>query len=112
MQQVRYKVLRRDDGQVFGPFVLGGVVPPIGGNKEYMLVASEPDTFGAELCEGDRVSFTSDEGFGGEGQIVFDNDAFSVKNKNNGCLLRSCRFLKRLGSVYDKEVSDAGFVQD
>jgi hypothetical protein len=103
MSQVRYKIYRHDDRALFGPFELGGDKQEIVGNLEYLLYADEPDSFGNLLCEGDKVSFTSDEGFGGEGQILFDNDAFSVKGLHNACLLRSCRFIKRLGSIYDRE---------
>jgi len=108
MKVIRYKILRRDDWQLFGPFTLGDVTPKITGALEYLLCATVPDSFGAELWDGDLVSFTSDEGFGGEGQIVFDRGVFSIKSKHNAALLANCRFIKRLGSIYDKEVADGG----
>jgi hypothetical protein len=107
MKSVRYKILRKDDNQVFGPFVLGDDNPVISGNLEYLLFTTEQDTFGTPLYEGDRVSFSSDEGIGSDnGEVVWGCGAFSVKTRNNAVSLASCRFIKRLGSIYDKEATN------
>lgn len=102
MKTIRYKILRRDDWQVFGPFTVGELVPKITGAVEYLLSTTINDHFGIELWECDRVSFTSDEGFGGDdGQIVWNDGMFSIKSKHNATSLNTCRFIKRLGSIYD-----------
>jgi hypothetical protein len=104
MKTVKYKIFRRDDSTTFGPFVLGDKVPLITGDLEYLLCTSVQDTVNSqELYEGDKVSFSSDEGIGGSGVIVWGARGFTIKTTNNGCLLSSCRFLQRLGSIYDKQ---------
>ena len=110
MKIIKYKILRKDDGQVFGPFILGVDSPVIiGKDLEYLLYTTRLDDSNVELYEGDRVKFNS-EGTCGEGEIIWSKGCFSVKKKDvwDGCLLLSCTFIKRLGSIYDVALASAG----